>query len=59
MTIKSERNVYVAGHVTRSVKLALKAEAARHGVSMSQYIYMALLEKLERAGVDVRDYDDD
>lgn len=58
MTIRSERNAQIGGHVTPSVRRALYAEAKRQGVSVSQYIYMAILEKLGRADVDVRDYDE-
>lgn len=56
--IRSERNVPIGGHVTKSVKSALRAEARRLGISISQYIYIAILEKLERSEIDVRDYDD-
>ena len=58
MTIKTDRNVFVGSHLTAAVKAALKAEAKRQGVSMSQYISNAVCEKLERAEVDVDAYAD-
>jgi len=59
MTItRSDRTVFVGSHLVAAVKAALKAEAKRQGVSMSQYVSNAVREKLERAEVRIDDYDD-
>lgn len=59
MTItKTDRNVFVGSHLTAAAKAALKAEAKKQHISMSHYIFIAVLEKLERAEVRIEDYDD-
>lgn len=50
--ITSDRNEYIATHVTRLVKDALDLEAHLRKVSRSKLIYEALLEYLKRRGYD-------
>jgi hypothetical protein len=58
MTItKTDRNVFIGCHVTEAAKAATKAEAKKQHVSMSQWVSIAILEKLERAEVRIEDYD--
>jgi len=57
MTIKSDRRVYVGAHITAPAKAALQADAEKNRISMSQWIYQAVLAHLEAHEVDVREYE--
>lgn len=57
--ITSIRAVPIACHVTHEVKEAVRAEAKAAGLSMSEYVYVALRQKLERDGVDLKQYETD
>lgn len=48
--IRSDRNCYVAAHVTRRVKEALRYQAKASGVSQSEFISDAVTEKLTTSG---------
>lgn len=48
--IRSDRNCYVAAHVTRRVKEALRYQAKASGVSQSEFIFAAVTEKLMTSG---------
>lgn len=48
--IRSERNCYVAGHVTPRVKAALKVASERSGVSQSEYLSISLVKSLTESG---------
>ena len=58
MTIKSDRRVYVGAHLTQPAKDALRADAVKNSISMSQWVYLAVLARLEAHGVDIREYED-
>lgn len=57
--ITSDRNVQIAAHVTLEVKEAVRDVARREGLSMSEYVFVALKQKLERDGVDLKQYETD
>lgn len=44
--IISDRNLYIAAHVTRDVKLALMKEAYKQGKSVSHLIHTILKKEL-------------
>lgn len=44
--IISNRDVFLGAHVTPQVKAAIRREAFRRGVSMSEFVYQILEEKL-------------
>lgn len=48
--IRSDRNAYIAGHVTPRVKAAIKTAAERSGVSQSEFISIALNKHLTESG---------
>lgn len=51
--IRSDRNKFLAAHVTAPVKAALRAEAAKRGVSVSRLVFELLTSKLRQLGHDV------
>lgn len=57
--ITTERNILIAAHVTQGVKEAVRAEAKRAGLSMSEYVYVALIQKLKNDNVDILQYEAD
>lgn len=57
--ISTERNVPLGVHVTKAVKEAVRVEARRAGLSMSEYVYVALVQKLKRDNVDMLQYETD
>jgi hypothetical protein len=58
MTIKSDRRVYVGAHLTQAAKDALAADAAKNNISMSRWIYLAVLARLAQSEIDVREYEE-
>ena len=53
--ITSDRNVFLAAHVTEQVKEALRKEARDKGLSMSLLAYAAVAEMLRKRGYDIRE----
>ncbi len=53
--ITSDRNVFLAAHVTEQVKEALRKEARDKGQSMSFLIYVAISKMLRKRGYDIRE----
>ena len=48
--ITTDRNKFLGGHVTESVKDAMRVEAQRRLISMSELQYLFLVEKLGQLG---------
>ena len=48
--ITSDRNKFLAAHVTAPVKQALRDEAAKRGISVSKLVFELLAAKLRQLG---------
>lgn len=57
--IRGERRHYVGAHLTLRVKRGLEILAKKLHISLSELVYVAVQEKLERSGVDVRELEED
>lgn len=57
--ITTSRNRFIAGHVTPSVKKALKLEADKRGVSVSQLIFQLLSLALKKMGYEIKKEESD
>lgn len=51
--IQSNRNLFTGAHLTKEVKDALRRESSKRGISMSEFIFLAIKEKLASFGVRV------
>ena len=51
--ITSDRNKFLAAHVTAPVKQALRAEAAKRDISVSRLVFELLGAKLRQLGHDL------
>ena len=51
MPIVSDRNAYIAGHVTPETKKAVQEEAVKQSISVSKYLDIAIRKKLAEDGV--------
>ena len=53
--ITTERNVFIAAHVTDKLKTAINAEADKDKVSVSKFTFKTLLKELRERGYDLED----
>jgi len=53
--IASERDVFIAGHVTPTVKTAMRVQAARENLSLSAWLFKVIVKALQEAGHQVTD----